>query len=133
MLYYLLCSFSFRTEQCIQNQPTITIRENKQPSSDMADVLLSLKRAVVHPGQATSEKYENHQQHNYHHAPVLLSPNGYSGSICEQSFPQQAPMFPSMSVNVSMNMTMHGYHPSGGYPTTEIQYPQVLLVYFKCQ
>lgn len=92
----------------------------------MADVLLSLKRAVVHPGQITTEKYEN-QQHSYHHPQVLLSPNGYSGGICEQSFPQQTTMFPSMSVNVSMNMTMHGYHPSGGYPTTEIQYPQVGL------
>lgn len=85
-----------------------------------------MKRAVVHPGQVSAEKYEN-QQHGYH-SQVLLSPNGYSSGICEQSFPQQTPMFPSMSVNVSMNMTMHGYHPSGGYPTAEIQYPQVSYV-----
>ncbi|KAJ8920250.1 hypothetical protein NQ315_011911 [Exocentrus adspersus] len=32
-----------------------------------------------------------------------------------------------MSVNVSMNMTMHGYHPNNacGYPTTDISCPQV--------
>lgn len=90
----------------------------------MADVLLSLKHAVVHPGQnVSSDKYDS-SQHLYHHPQVLLSPSGYSGSLCDQNFNQQ-PMFPSMSVNVSMNMTMHGYHPSNSYPTTEISCPQV--------
>lgn len=100
------------------------IRENK-PTSDVADVLLSLKHAVVHPGQMNNEKYEP-QQHIYH-PQVLLSPGGY-GSFCEQSFPQQTTMFPSMSVNVSMNMTMHGYHPTSNYPSTEISCPQVLKI-----
>lgn len=114
----------YRTESNLQNP--ITIRDNKQPTSDMADVLLSLKHAVVHPGQTSSEKYDN-QQHLYH-PQVLLSPGGYSGSICEQQFGhQQTPMFPSMSVNVSMNMTMHGYHPTANYPAAEIQCPQVKL------
>nr|XP_015838871.1 PREDICTED: glass isoform X2 [Tribolium castaneum] len=99
-----------------QNQPS----PYKQPSSDMADVLLSLKHAVVHPGQSPAEKYD--QQHLYH-PQVLLSPGGYSGSLCDQGFAQQ-PMFPSMSVNVSMNMTMHGYHPSSSYPANEISCPQ---------
>ena len=85
-------------------------------------MLLSLKHAVVHPGQSPSDKYD--QQHLYH-PQVLLSPGGYSGSLCDQGFAQQAPMFPSMSVNVSMNMTMHGYHPTSGYPTNEISCPQV--------
>ncbi|KAJ8942444.1 hypothetical protein NQ318_002656 [Aromia moschata] len=99
-------------------------RENKQPSSDVADVLLSLKHAVVHPGQSPTEKYE--VQHMYH-PQMLLSPGGYSGGICDQTFAQQAPMFPSMSVNVSMNMTMHGYHPNNGcgYPSSDLSCSQV--------
>lgn len=114
-------------ESPIQNQMTTNgcLRDNKQPSSDVADVLLSLKHAVVHPGQSSNEKYDG-QQHIYH-PQVILSPNGY-GAIQEQpTFTQQPPMFPSMSVNVSMNMTMHGYHPSTNYATTEIQCPQVTL------
>lgn len=110
----------------------------------MADVLLSLKHAVVHPGQTVGDKCDpssltssaHHYHHHHHHPQVLLSPNGYTATtagygttaaaLCEQPFPQQpGPMFPSMSVNVSMNMTMHGYHPSGSYPTAEIQCPQV--------
>ncbi|KAJ3666767.1 hypothetical protein Zmor_002198 [Zophobas morio] len=108
---------NYKTEP-LQNQNS----QYKQPTSDMADVLLSLKHAVVHPGQSPSDKYD--QQHLYH-PQVLLSPGGYSGSLCDQGFAQQAPMFPSMSVNVSMNMTMHGYHPTSGYPTNEISCPQV--------
>ncbi|KAG5888696.1 hypothetical protein JTB14_035761 [Gonioctena quinquepunctata] len=109
----------------IQNQTPLIFRDNKQPSSDVADVLLSLKHAVVHPGQYPNEKYE--AQH-VHHPQMLLSPGGYAGGICEQNFGQQPPpMFPSMSVNVSMNMTMHGYHPNNscGYASTDIQCPQV--------
>lgn len=97
---------------------------NKQPS-DVADVLLSLKHAVVHPGQSPTDKFE--AQH--YHPQMLLSPGGYSGGFCDQSFTQQAPMFPSMSVNVSMNMTMHGYHPNNGcgYSTTDLSCPQVKI------
>ncbi|XP_074029486.1 glass [Leptinotarsa decemlineata] len=115
---------SYKIEPTLQNQTPLIFRDNKQPSSDVADVLLSLKHAVVHPGQSPNEKYET--QHLYH-PQMLLSPGGYSGGICEQSFSQQPPIFPSMSVNVSMNMTMHGYHPNNscGYAPTEISCPQV--------
>lgn len=112
-----------RNESPIQNHMSTGFRETKQQSSDVADVLLSLKHAVVHPGQTFNDKYDT-QQHIYH-PQVVLSPNGYS-TIQDQTFTQQAPIFPSMSVNVSMNMTMHGYHPTTNYPTTEIQCPQVV-------
>ncbi|XP_050304921.1 protein glass-like isoform X2 [Anthonomus grandis grandis] len=109
-----------------QNQNPLLFRDQKQPSSDVADVLLSLKHAVVHPGQSPTDKCES--QHNlYHPHQMLLSPGGYSGgNLCDQSFgiTQQAPIFPSMSVNVSMNMTMHGYHPNAGY-SSDISCPQV--------
>ncbi|XP_045480208.1 protein glass [Harmonia axyridis] len=83
---------------------------------DVADVLLSLKHAVVHPHQ---------DQQTLYHPQVLLSPNSgayppTSNSFCDSfSATQQtspAALFPSMSVNVSMNMTMHppGYHASTG-------------------
>lgn len=114
--------FNFRTEDSTNNNSSPFIKENKAPTSDMADVLLSLKHAVVHPGQ--NERYDNQQQ-IYHPHQVLLSPGGYSGTLCEQSFPQQPPIFPSMSVNVSMNMTMHGYHPNHNYPSAEVTCPQV--------
>ncbi|XP_017786445.1 PREDICTED: protein glass [Nicrophorus vespilloides] len=106
-----------------ENQ-SILLRENKQPS-DVADVLLSLKHAVVHPSQQEAQHQHQQQQHIYH-PQVLLSPGGYTSTICEQPFsPQAPPMFPSMSVNVSMNMTMHGYHPAAtNYPpNSDISYP----------
>lgn len=127
-MYVRYDNIDFRTEPTATqqiNQSPLSFRESKQPS-DMADVLLSLKHAVVHPGQQLgTEKYEN-QQHMYH-PQVLLSPTGYSSGICDQSFTQQPPMFPSMSVNVSMNMTMHGYHPNSTYPAAEVTCPQVSL------
>uniref|UniRef100_A0A8D8YX50 Protein glass n=1 Tax=Cacopsylla melanoneura TaxID=428564 RepID=A0A8D8YX50_9HEMI len=106
----------------------------KQPH-DMADVLLSLKHAVVHPGQLTPPLYGDPgppyqtmgptQQfptaslsYTVHpHQMVSVSPNGtnYSqgqyGCTMDTQWggphPHHQPMFPSMSVNVSMNMTMH--------------------------
>ncbi|KAF5278489.1 hypothetical protein FQA39_LY05978 [Lamprigera yunnana] len=110
----------FKTEESILNSSPIN-KDSKQPTSDMADVLLSLKHAVVHPGQ--NERYEPQQQ--MYHPQMLLSPGGYPTSFCDQNFPQQPPMFPSMSVNVSMNMTMHGYHPNTNYPSAEITCPPV--------
>ncbi|CAH1133053.1 unnamed protein product [Ceutorhynchus assimilis] len=93
----------------------------KQPPADVADVLLSLKHAVVHPGQSPTEKYEN----QLYHPQMLLSPSGGcgAGNLCDQNF-GQAPIFPSMSVNVSMNMTMHGYHPNAGY-SSDLSCPQM--------
>ncbi|XP_066258099.1 protein glass [Euwallacea similis] len=117
-------STSSRTEPNYQSQNQLLFRDQKQPSSDVADVLLSLKHAVVHPGQSPTDKYDT----QLYHSQMLLSPGGYSGAnFCDQNFAlshQQAPIFPSMSVNVSMNMTMHGYHPNGGY-TSELPCPQV--------
>ncbi|XP_057658954.1 protein glass-like [Diorhabda carinulata] len=117
---------NYKIEPSIANQTTpLVFRDQKQQGPDVADVLLSLKHAVVHPGQTSNDKYET--QHVYH-PQMLLSPGGYTGGICEQTFSQQPPVFPSMSVNVSMNMTMHGYHPNNncGYTPTEISCPHQL-------
>ncbi|GLV44378.1 glass [Carabus blaptoides fortunei] len=108
--------------------PTIQSHPKEKPVHDMADVLLSLKHAVVHPGQ-TEPLYHHHQQQQPQQLSytMLMSPSGYA--YCEQlpppgyqtaphhqsvgavgqMAPGPPPMFPSMSVNVSMNMT---YHPS---------------------
>ncbi|KAK9870317.1 hypothetical protein WA026_006403 [Henosepilachna vigintioctopunctata] len=135
---------AYKTEPCIgQMSPppaTILFRDGcKQTSTgqtcgggDLADVLLSLKHAVVHPHQE--------QQTIYHHPQVLLSPGGASYPAASAGFSDsfgisqqnpQAAIFPSMSVNVSMNMTMHppGYHATPG-PTvsgyqTSSECPQV--------
>ncbi|KAL3266295.1 hypothetical protein HHI36_010475 [Cryptolaemus montrouzieri] len=91
---------------------------------DVADVLLSLKHAVVHPHQD--------QQALYHHPQVLLSPssaayssatNGFCDSFSTSQQASPATLFPSMSVNVSMNMTMHppGYHGVPGPSTSSYQ------------
>lgn len=70
---------------------------------------------------------------------MLVSPNhnqtqnqgaqystGYYESPCSQHAPS---MYPSMSVNVSMNMTMHGYGADGGVP---MQCSQVsVIIYIK--
>ncbi|XP_018333088.1 protein glass isoform X2 [Agrilus planipennis] len=112
---------NYKTDNSFHSPPSMSFRETKPSSGDVADVLLSLKHAVVHP--------EQEQQQQIYHPQVLMSPNNCPGTFCDQSFAQQpsAPVFPSMSVNVSMNMTMHGYHPAAAaYPTTtEITYPQV--------
>ncbi|XP_028043714.1 protein glass-like [Bombyx mandarina] len=89
---------------------------------EAADVLLSLKHAVVH-GDCASEAV---------HPQVMVNSNGgypyyehYGG----------APLFPTMSVNVSMNMTMHGCPPdqlcsqvqwnqNPSTPSVNVVYPQ---------
>ncbi|XP_060528330.1 protein glass-like [Cylas formicarius] len=117
---------AYKSEQSFQNQNPLLYRDNKQPTSDVADVLLSLKHAVVYP--SPTEKCDS--QPHVCHSQVLLSPSGYAGSsLYDQNYglPQQPSIFPSMSVNVSMNMTMHGYHPNTGYsppdlPTTHVQW-----------
>jgi len=112
----------------------------ERPTHDVADVLLSLKNAVLKPG---AESHPCHQPNalqtsqNYGspsngslsytvHPQILLSPNHHHYYQCH---PNQAaqnsyaannyydspppcathPHYPSMSLNVSMNMTMHGY------------------------
>ncbi|XP_047111978.1 protein glass-like [Schistocerca piceifrons] len=132
-------------------------KTEKQPH-DMADVLLSLKHAVVHPGQVgggplspglpaetvtrgarrvlcPQEAFDRCCLFSPSDASFscrqMLSPGGgYGGSqFCEQNgfcqatpAPQQHNMFPSMSVNVSMNMTMHGYPPPDNMGCSQMQW-----------
>lgn len=112
----------------------------ERPTHDVADVLLSLKNAVLKPG---AESHSCHQSSslqsagNYgtspnglsytvHHPQILLSPSSHHHYYqCHQNQAQNGygsngyydngascaghQHYPSMSVNVSMNMTMHGY------------------------
>ncbi|KAI5714012.1 hypothetical protein M8J76_009517 [Diaphorina citri] len=114
-----------------------------KPPHDVADVLLSLKHAVVHPGQMTPPPYGDPgapyqvgapQQfptaslsYTVHpHQMVSVSPNGtnygpgqYGCTMDGQwSGHHQTTMFPAMSVNVSMNMTMHPTYPNTMDPMT---------------
>ena len=100
-----------------------------------ADVLLSLKNAVLKPGAESHSCQSLQSAQNYgtspnglsytvHHPQILLSPsphhhyyqchqnqaqNGYSSNGYYDTSPSCSGHYPSMSVNVSMNMTMHGY------------------------
>lgn len=111
----------------------------ERPTHDVADVLLSLKNAVLKPG---AESHSCHQasslqaagnygtspnglSYTVHHPQILLSPSSHHYYQCHQNQAQNGyasngyydsspscsghPHYPSMSVNVSMNMTMHGY------------------------
>jgi glass len=113
---------------------------SERPTHDVADVLLSLKNAVLKPGAEThpchqpssipsSQNYgtsPNGLSYTVHHPQILLSPsphhhyypchqnqvqNSYSSNGYHDSGPSCSAHqhYPSMSVNVSMNMTMHGY------------------------
>lgn len=107
----------------------------ERPTHDVADVLLSLKHAVLKPNSDPQQM--QHQSQNYTpphaslsytvHPQMLVSPNhqtqnqcptynptNYYESSCNQHAPP--PIYPSMSVNVSMNMTMHGYGTEGSVP-----------------
>lgn len=107
----------------------------ERPTHDVADVLLSLKNAVLKPGAEslscqtlqTAQNYgtsPNGLSYTVHHPQILLSPsphhhyyqchqnqaqNGYSSNGYYETSPSCSGHYPSMSVNVSMNMTMHGY------------------------
>lgn len=130
----------------------------ERPTHDMADVLLSLKHAVLRTSpdplqmQSQAQNY-NHPQASLSytvHPQILVSPNhqsqaqnvnynsmGYYDNQCNGPHgPSQPPppsLYPSMSVNVSMNMTMHGYGSDGTVP---VQCSQVneyyLLTFFGC-
>lgn len=107
----------------------------------MADVLLSLKHAVLKPSPDPQQQMHSSQnQSSYGHHPqaslsytvhpqMLCSPShqsqmptsnypsnsgGYYDTPCSGQHPP--PMYPSMSVNVSMNMTMHGYGAEASVP-----------------
>ncbi|XP_039440103.1 protein glass-like isoform X1 [Culex pipiens pallens] len=129
-----------------------TYNRPERPTHDVADVLLSLKHAVlkqspdlpqmgpvspvsaspvssfaaVPPHQASLSYTVHHPQmllspvgHNSHYSSQAQSQNGaaavgsaaYPSNYYETSCAQHSgpPLYPSMSVNVSMNMTMHGY------------------------
>ena len=118
---------------------------SERPTHDMADVLLSLKHAVLKPSPDPQQMHSQSQSYGHSHPQaslsytvhpqMLVSPNHqaqgqssaygqsnavYYDSPCGQSHPP--PMYPSMSVNVSMNMTMHGY---GAEATVPMQCSQV--------
>ncbi|PZC70503.1 hypothetical protein B5X24_HaOG215822 [Helicoverpa armigera] len=88
---------------------------------EAADVLLSLKHAVVH-GDCASEAV---------HPQMMVNNGGYP----YYEHYGGAPLFPTMSVNVSMNMTMHGCPPeqlcsqmqwnqNASTPSVNVVYPQ---------
>ncbi|XP_055589636.1 protein glass isoform X2 [Uranotaenia lowii] len=130
----------------------------ERPSHDVADVLLSLKHAVLKqspdpqhhmqspspscpivPGSVSAGAGAGPQaslSYTVHPHQMLLSPvghhhnsshysqsaqsqsggsSGYPSNYYETSCAQHStPIYPSMSVNVSMNMTMHGYGAADG-------------------
>lgn len=109
----------------------------ERPTHDVADVLLSLKNAVLKPGAEQHPCHQSTSAQNYptspnglsytvHHPQILLSPSSHHHYYqCHQNQAQNSygsngyydtspscaahQHYPSMSVNVSMNMTMHGY------------------------
>lgn len=110
----------------------------------MADVLLSLKHAVLKPSQDPQQIQQQTQGFSHPqaslsytvHPQILLSPSqpqtqtpnyssmGYYDPQCNVAHQHVTPpMYPSMSVNVSMNMTMHGY----GSESVPMQCSQVIL------
>ncbi|GAB0100628.1 hypothetical protein DMENIID0001_166920 [Sergentomyia squamirostris] len=120
---------------------------NERPTHDMADVLLSLKHAVlkpspdIQPHQLSPQAFSNPSLAYTVHPSVQTNtpssgnygPTGYYESTCNQ---HASSMYPSMSVNVSMNMTMHGYGsdssacsqwpPQSSASTVNVLYPPVL-------
>lgn len=110
---------------------------SERPTHDMADVLLSLKHAVLKPSPEPQQMQSQSQPYGLPHHPqaslsytvhpqMLVSPShqsqvqnsnysssSYYDSACGQHPPS---IYPSMSVNVSMNMTMHGYGAEASVP-----------------
>uniref|UniRef100_A0A182NCM7 Uncharacterized protein n=1 Tax=Anopheles dirus TaxID=7168 RepID=A0A182NCM7_9DIPT len=124
----------------------MTSYKPERPTHDVADVLLSLKHAVlkqspdpspigqgqnfatpqaslsytVHPqmllSPASHHGHGTHAHYNQMQSQAGAGPYGtnyYDSSCAQHSAP---PMYPSMSVNVSMNMTMHGYGAEASVP-----------------
>jgi len=118
---------------------TASYSRPERPTHDVADVLLSLKNAVLKPNAESHPCHQSGQlqspQSSYgsqaanglsytvHHPQILLSPSSHHHYYqCHQNQSQSSyntnngyydpscpGHYPSMSVNVSMNMTMHGY------------------------
>lgn len=103
----------------------------------MADVLLSLKHAVLRTSPDPQQMQGQGQNYNHPqaslsytvHPQILVSPThqsqqqnsqyssiGYYENQCNGQHAPPPPIYPSMSVNVSMNMTMHGYGADGSVP-----------------
>lgn len=115
----------------------IIFHRSERPTHDMADVLLSLKHAVLKPSPEPQQMQSQSQPYGHPHHPqaslsytvhpqMLVSPshqsqvqnsNYGSSSYYDSSCGQHPPsIYPSMSVNVSMNMTMHGYGAEASVP-----------------
>lgn len=117
----------------------------------MADVLLSLKHAVLKPSPDPHQMHNMGQPYGHPHPQASLSytvhpqmlvspnhqsqmqnpnypPSGYYETQCGQ---HPTPMYPSMSVNVSMNMTMHGYGAEASVPMqcSQVNYRQTIQIY----
>lgn len=121
---------------------------SERPGHDVADVLLSLKHSgVIKPPQEATQYTNSHNQAyqtpqaslSYTvHPQMLVSPSHnhqsqgqnvpfstasyYEPGACSMQHP---PIYPSMSVNVSMNMTMHGYPNAPDVPMqcSQMQWP----------
>lgn len=124
-------------------------RRPERPTHDMADVLLSLKHAVLKPSPDPQQMQSQAQAYNHPqaslsytvHPQILVSPGqsqtqsnncnsmNYYDSQCNSQHQHVpgTPMYPSMSVNVSMNMTMHGY----GSESVPMQCSQVNIYAFE--
>lgn len=112
----------------------------------MADILSSLKHAVQTPSPDPQQMQAQPQNYNHPtqaslsytvHPQILLSPGqsqtqsnncnslNYYDNQCNSQHQHVSapPIYPSMSVNVSMNMTMHGY----GSDSVPMQCSQVSL------
>lgn len=130
--------------------PSSSYNRPERPTHDVADVLLSLKNAVLKPNAEShgchqtssipsAQNYGNSSNglsYTVHHPQILLSPSSHHHYYqCHQNQAQNnnysngyydtAPScsahqhYPAMSVNVSMNMTMHGY---GEAPCSQVDF-----------
>lgn len=81
-------------------------RSNNGNGEGVADVLLSLKHAVVHPGSPTSGYYSTGGPSGHHYS------QDYGQNLGPTVPATHYTTAPAMSVNVSMNMTMNmNLHP----------------------
>ena len=127
--------------------PANYVSRPERPTHDVADVLLSLKNAVLKPNGECNSSSTTSQQSAYGtssngslsytvHPQILLSPSSHHHYYrCHQNQPQGGynpnsyyeascpghQHYPSMSVNVSMNMNMTMHAPYEG-PCSQVQW-----------
>ncbi|XP_066989278.1 protein glass-like [Macrobrachium rosenbergii] len=90
----------------------------KEKGDHMADVLLSLKHAVVHPHQTLPSMMGGMGAGSCYTTSGYQDPSSYASSA-----PPPPHVFPAMSVNVSMNMTMGVSNVNMGYsPEQSLQH-----------